>query len=572
MSRIDTGTTVAQNSGLSRSLAQSVAIALVLAGFAACKSAGEHRQDADRAVYELVEARRAELHLGDPRFSIEPDPGSLRQQLLRGEARGTEPLSLVETLAIAAENSRAYQSQKEGLYLAALDLTLERWNFALQENGSLSAAMFGVGDEAAADAGGSFGLSKLFGTGAQIVGDIGLGLTRSLSRSDGWNPIADIGLTITQPLLRGFGEDIVKEPLTQAERDLVYAVRSFERFRRSFAFDVAERYYEQLQRLDAVKNQEANFKNLKELSDRNIELTKAGRLSVIEAGQARQNELRSGNQLLETREQLEFNNDQFKLFLGLPTQSPLVLDPSELVALANQDLGAIELDEDAATAFALAHRLDHLNTVDAQEDAERRVVVAADQLRAELTPTLRYNSVNSDGEPADLRFDNSIWSVEAELKLPFDRLPERNAYRRSLIDLDVAVRAADRSADEIRAELRDSLRRIVTRREAWEIQLAAVALAERRIESTQLSLEAGRASTRDLLEAQESLLSAQNAATSALIDYTLAKLGLYLDMELLRVDEHGVSADELPVTGAPAPAAPTPEAPGPDSDASQPGR
>jgi outer membrane protein TolC len=572
MTRVDTKATLAQKSGFRRRLVRLVALALVGAGFAACKSAGDHRRDADREVYELVEARRAELHLGDPRFSIEPDPSSLRQRLLRGEATGAESISLVQTLEIAAENSREYQSQKEELYLAALDLTLERWNFSIQENGSLSTAAFGVGDLATADAGGSFGLSKLFGTGAKIVGDIGLGLTRSLSRSDGWNPIADVGLTITQPLLRGFGEDIVKEPLTQAERDLVYAVRSFERFRRTFAFDVAERYYEQLQRLDAVKNQEANFKNLKELSDRNAELTKAGRLSDIEAGQARQNELRSGNQLLEAREGLEFNNDQFKLFLGLPTKSPLVLDPGELVELAQQDLRAIELDEDLATAFALAHRLDHLNTIDAQDDAKRRVAVAKDRLRAELTPTLRYASVNSDGEPADLRFDNSIWSVEAELKLPFDRLPERNAYRQSLIDLDVAVREADRSADEVRAELRDSLRRIDTRREGWEIQLAAVALAERRIESTQLSLEAGRASTRDLLEAQESLLSAQNAATSALIDYTLAKLGLYLDMELLRVDERGVTADELPVPAAPAPDAPTAEAPEPEAEASQPGR
>jgi outer membrane protein TolC len=53
-------------------------------------------------------------------------------------------------------------------------------------------------------------------------------------------------------------------------------------------------------------------------------------------------------------------------------------------------------------------------------------------------------------------------------------------------------------------------------------------------------LDAGRAGTRDLLEAQESLLSAQNSATASLIDYTLARMGLYLDMELLRFDETGI--------------------------------
>ena len=47
--------------------------------------------------------------------------------------------------------------------------------------------------------------------------------------------VADVRFSVTQPLLRGSGSRIVYEPLTQAERDLIYEVRSFERYRRSFA-------------------------------------------------------------------------------------------------------------------------------------------------------------------------------------------------------------------------------------------------------------------------------------------------------------------------------------------------
>jgi outer membrane protein TolC len=550
-------------------LALLAALAPVIAGATSCKSASEYRHEADREVYELVEARRADLHLGDPLFTIEPDPNSLRQKLLRGEATGLEPISLVECLAIAAENSRAYQTQKEELYIAALDLTLERWNFALQTGGTLSAAVGGIGDEAElASAGGDFSFSKLLGSGATIVGDIGLNLVRGLSFGDDWDPLGNLNLKITQPLLRGFGTEVVMEPLTQAERDLVYAVRSFERFRRTFAFDVAQRYYEHLQRLDAVANQETNFANLTALSARNVELAKAGRLSVIEAGQARQNELRSGNQLLEAREGLERNRDDFKLFLGLPTQAPLVLDPGELTSLASQDLADIELNEGVAAAFALAHRLDHQNVVDAQTDADRHVKVAADALRAQLDLSAEYHELAIDNESKPFDFDLSAWSVRADLKLPIERLPERNAYRQSIIAREAAVRDTDESTDQIRADLRDSMRLIETRKEAWEIQLDAVDLAKRRIESAQLSMDAGRASTRDLLEAQESLLAAQNAATSALIDYTLAKLGLYLDLELLRVDERGITADPLPPADAAdepdAPVEPGPPAPAPE--------
>jgi hypothetical protein len=70
-----------------------------------------------------------------------------------------------------------------------------------------------------------------------------------------------------------------------------------------------------------------------------------------------------------------------------------------------------------------------------------------------------------------------------------------------------------------------------------------VTLAERRIESTRLNQQAGRAETRDILEAQEALRQANNALISARVDYHLARLSLWRDMELLRVDENGVRPD-----------------------------
>ena len=69
-------------------------------------------------------------------------------------------------------------------------------------------------------------------------------------------------------------------------------------------------------------------------------------------------------------------------------------------------------------------------------------------------------------------------------------------------------------------------------------------------------LQAGRADTRDLLEAQEALLQAKNSASSSLIDYNLSRLALFLDMELLRVDENGFHVEEL------APATPPEGSPG----------
>lgn len=69
------------------------------------------------------------------------------------------------------------------------------------------------------------------------------------------------------------------------------------------------------------------------------------------------------------------------------------------------------------------------------------------------------------------------------------------------------------------------------------------------MKSVNLFLEAGRAQIRDLLEAQDSLLSAQNSLTGAVVDYRVAELGIQRDMGLLKIDEKGLWQEYLPEAG-----------------------
>jgi len=509
-----------------------------------CRSADGWQEQADHDVYSLVRSRRAKLGIGDGSFSIEPPPGSLRERLLRGEEADLPPLTLVQCLEIAAENSRDYRTRREVLYLAALDLTLERWNFGVKTTGVLGATLAGTPDDAETVSGSAdFAFSKILGTGARVLGNIGLDLGRSLTTSDDWDPVATIGLAITQPLMRGSGELVTLEPLTQAERELVYAVRSFERFRRTFAYDVASRYYVLLALQDRVANQEQNFENLQKLSDRNAALEEAGRMDDVQAGQARQDELRSRNDLLQERARFEAQKDEFKLFLGLPPQIDLAYDAAELGRLAEQDLTPIDVEEERAAEIALTRRLDHRNVLDQDEDSTRHVLVAEDALQAGLALGGTWVQPSEVGNPGHFNFQDSSWTLTAALDLPIDRMQERNAYRASLIASEVTRRAVELSTDSIRAELREELRETRTRLESWRIQQNAVELAERRIESTDLKLQAGRALTRDLLDAQESLLDARNGASTALVDYTLSRLALFRDLELMVVDAEGIHVD-----------------------------
>lgn len=523
----------------------------------ACKSADAYRDDADREVYEIIRSRRDEFAALDG-FTIEPSPENLRVRILEGAAASDVEnpllLTLLDALEIAGENSRDYQDQRESLYLTALDLTLERWQFSVKETGTFGAFLDGdfvEGQGWEAQGAGllsGFGLTKLLGSGARIAGNVGLDLVRDVSRGDGWDALSNLSLNITQPLLRGFGRDIVLEPLTQADRNLVYEVRAYERFRRTFAFNVASQYYRVLQQGDTLENEERNYQRLIELRERNESLAEAGRQSDIQVDQARQDELRAATRLVDVRSSYASALDDFKLFLGLPIEASILLDREEFQRLRDAGFTNADVGSEAAYAIAQEERLDFLNTLGRYEDAGRRVKISADGLRTRLDVGAGLGPAQSDeGRPLDWKDGGIGWSTDLEIDLAIDRLPERNAYRASLVRLEAARRTVEEAADVILRDLRNDERDVRSAEESYEIQIGAVTLAQRRVESAQLNLEAGRANTRDLLEAQEDLLEAENAATQALVDYTLARLAFLLDMGVLRVEQQGFEVEAEPL-------------------------
>jgi outer membrane protein TolC len=507
-------------------------------------------ESADREAYALVAERRAELMGTSGPFSIDPVAASLRERLIDAEPAALQQviaLDLEDCLAIASENNRQYQSQRESLFLAALDLTLERWRFGWQPavgagadaNGSFNSDSGSVGVDGGAS------LTRLFGNGGRLVFNIGAGLFRAIANGDGWDAVSDLGVSWTQPLLRGSAREVVLEPLTQAERNLVYAVRNFERFRRTFALDVASRYYRLALTRQNVLNERTNIEVLDLLSRRNSAYAEAGKLSDLEAAEAAQDLISSQNRLLELEANFETQLDDFKFFLGLPIDVPIGIDPEGLNRLSADDsvVEINELDEQILVEMALRQRLDYLNEVERVVDTERRARIAADDLKMGLDLSAGLNSSSEEGRPLAYSSDGSTWNIGLDLDLPVDQLPERNSYRRALISLQADVRNLVETQDGIRADIRSALREVQLAGLTYELQKETQELNERRAKSASMNLEAGRLETDRFLNAQRDLTAARNAFVSASVDYTLARLRLFQDLELLTVDEQGLTID-----------------------------
>jgi len=130
--------------------------------------------------------------------------------------------------------------------------------------------------------------------------------------------------------------------------------------------------------------------------------------------------------------------------------------------------------------------------------------------------------------------------------LNLDRKAERNAYRESLISLTQRRRAYMEDRDQVIFDVRQTYRDLREAAAQYEIRQMSLKLAEQRVESTAMLLQAGRAITRDLLEAQRSLLQAQNSRTSALVRYTIANLEFYRDLGILEVRPDGLWNEVTP--------------------------
>jgi outer membrane protein TolC len=562
-----------------RTIACCVFLAVVV-GVAGCRSTTDYARQADAAAAGRI-AEGQKKALGQTvDFSIEPASDTLRRRLLidqrlPGSPSATNPpaaqplpdpliLTLDDALRIGAAHSRDYQSNKENVFASALALDLEADAFRNSFAGALGVLfssdssvdpatrqITGTGDAT---------LTRKLKAGATLTTGLAFDLAKLLTadKDSSFGLTADASITI--PLLRGAGRAIATEPLTQAERNLVYAIRRFERYKQGFAVSLASDYLSVLQQLQAVHDADSNLKLIRDADERARRLADAGRLPGIQVDQARQDLLRAESRLNAVQQTYESQLDAFKVTLGLPADARVKLVEEELASLGraaretaastNAVAAAAEappIGESRALELAFTNRLDFQTAADAVADAERSLRLAGDALRAGLT--LKANVSTSDRTDGlstsdltglALRSDRSRYGVGLGYDAPWHRTAERNSYRESLIALDRSRRDLEELEDQIKLEVRNGLRDLAEARESCRIQSQAVSLARTRVASTEIYLQAGRAEVRDLLEAQAALLSTQDALTSAIVTRRLAELTLQRSLGVLQVNPEGL--------------------------------
>ena len=278
--------------------------AIVLTMVVGC-SPDFHKADDDKEVYKIIDAKWQD-NFGQKANYVISDANTIPTPNDVNVAKAPvfeEPLTLAQAVAIATKYNRDYQFQKEDLYLKALTLTGERYKYALKWFGTIDAeytknevspggneiiespenktikAEGGVKNTLLTPDGILLNTSLVFDWARFITGDTHTTLSGVLNG------------TLDIPLLGKGGGKVAWEDLTQTERDVLYEIRSFNRYRQTFVVSIINDYYGILQNKDGVTNAKNNWNSSVEYRKQAEMEAKTGRTAPFEVDQARQREL-----------------------------------------------------------------------------------------------------------------------------------------------------------------------------------------------------------------------------------------------------------------------------------------
>ena len=469
--------------------------------------------------------------VSDLRFEAIPDAKedantiAQRFERMAHEDPNARLIDFEDAVAHSMAHSDEYLSAEEAYLIVAIRLLIEehKWTPIPTNVTSATFANDGGGDgrfNNALSIVNDLGISQRLPFGGEVSASFVVAATEQLddylNSTDSQS--ADIVLEAAIPLLRGFG-DVAREDLIQARRNLVYAARDFEQFRRDFYYDLAADYLTLVQQLKGIANGERQVERSAAVEARIKALVASGRTEPFQADLATQNTLFALDRLSSQRELYRLSLDRFKARIGMPVDETVKIDPVEF------KLPVPRVDSSEALGFAFRYRLDLQTRRDVVDDFTRKVDVARNGLLGDLDLLLANNlPTNPRKTQSSLEFSprDNEFSASLVYSMPLDRVPEELRLRQTQILLEQSKREFFQARDDAAVAVRQATRGIERSQFSLVVQQKNVAAAMNR----QAAIDAApdRATARDRTEAVDQLRRAQDSLDAAKKDLQLAIL------------------------------------------------
>lgn len=462
-----------------------------------------------------------------------------RFEAMEKRADNTRVLTFDDAVAYALEHSEEYLNAEEAYLLVAIRLLIEEHRWEPIPSNITTAGYTSNGGGSRFD--NALSIVNELGASQKLPfgGDVSAAfVARATQQLDDYLNSTDTQgasfvLRANIPLLSGFG-DVAQEDLVQSRRNLVYAARSFEQFRRNFYFDLSNDYLNLVLQLQGIANGRRQVERSADVEARTKALVTSGRTEPFQADLATQNTLFALDRLSGQREAYRLSVDRFKARIGMDVAEPVEIDPTQF----KLPVPKVNMQESLGLAFR--YRLDLQNERDLVDDFARKVDVARNATLGDLNLRLTNNLPTDSTLPeSGLNFDPNSNQFAAAIvyEMPLDRVDENLRLRQSQILLEQSKRSYYQSRDDAAVGVRQAARGI-------ERSLFSNAVAEKNVQASmnrQAAIDAApdRATARDRTDAVDALRRAQDSLDSAKKDLQIAILRYLNNTGQLRISPQG---------------------------------
>jgi outer membrane protein TolC len=342
-----------------------------------------------------------------------------------------------------------------------------------------------------------------------------------------FNPSYNSGLLLQlkQPLLKGFGKEIQTSNIRAVRKQLSAVTHQVDSGAANLAASVKRAYWNLVYAWQDIEVRRFSLELARKLLEETEEKINAGKLAPMELYQPQSEVAKREELLISAERAIGVAEDELKLLLNSenwlssyrpvdkPVTTPVQLNLPEILqnALENRpDIKAADL------------------SVQAVEILKNN---SADQLRPDLSlvgALGRTGTEDEYGEAVNSSLDdgNNLWQIGLQFSMPFDNSVAKGNLQKINAQLKIAKTRAKLLRQQVRKSVRTTVRDVELAIKALEATRKTSLATRKRLEAEQVKFKSGRATTLDVLIAQDAYSQALSQENLTDIAYakTLAEL------------------------------------------------
>ena len=450
-------------------------------------------------------------------------------------AASSEVLTLANALAWGDEHAKEMQFAQYDYLSTTLSLLSELHLWGPRFYNTINTNLSAVSDDGLYDTSldvvNDFSITQKLPSGGSVSAGALTNVARDIhTAATDNNSSSAITLSLDIPLLRGAGT-VAKESLIQSKRNLVYAARSYERFRRTFYTNLVGDYLSLVVQKQSLENAQRGVDSLRQLAKRQAALYESGRTRLYDSADAENQALAAVARLSQSWERYRLSLDRFKIRIGWPIENTIQVQQTSL-GVVPPSVSVVD-----AVGEALLFRLDLQNEKDRVVDTQRSVENALNGLLPDVNFTASGSTDSDTDKPLRFGGEEIDYLAGLSISLPLDRKNEKITVRQRQITLERAKRSYQESRDNVTISVRSALRNIEVYQFTLDLQERNVNIAELGLDS--INADPDRVSVLDQTRAISDLQSAQDARDGAKKDLELSIINYLLQAGRLRIGGGG---------------------------------